>query len=408
MRKVWLILVVLLTVTAVLAFSDQVLTVLMPIGGGYTIDQEEAISAGFEQTHPNVKVDMTFVGWSDLWNKIVTSIAAGSAPDVMYIGSRWIPELANMGAIIPLDSYITPQKKSMYYPTVWYTVTYKGHIWGVEKSMSTEVFIYNKKLFESAGITSTPTNWDELLTDAKKIYDPSKGIYGIAMAGENFISTLSQFQNYLYANNGWIVDPNTGKVTINATPAVQALTLYKELSQYAQPGIISWKREDLYKLFETGKVGFYMDEIYNVPTFIKDGMDIGLFYVPGGPSSTKPYGTEIITDSMAISSQAKNKELAWEYIDYMTSLQQQTKWDTSLGFIPPMLEESKAAAFQPWYWQFYIKALNYGQAENTGVINWTPTRTIIVDAIQSVLLGNSTPKAALNEAARAIEALQQQ
>ncbi len=408
MKKVWLILAVLLVTMVILAFSDQVLTVLMPIGGGYTIQQEQAISAGFEQSHPGVKVDMTFVGWSDLWNKIVTSIAAGAAPDVMYIGSRWIPELANMGAIIPLTNYITPQKKDMYYPTVWNTVTYKNEIWGVEKSMSTEVFIYNKKLFEEAGITSTPTTWNELLNDAKKIYNPSKGIYGIAMAGANFISTLSQFQNYLYANNGWIVNPTTNKVAINETPAVQTLTFYKELSQYAQPGIISWKREDLHKLFETGKVGFYMDEIYNVPTFIKDGMNIGLFYVPGGPSSTQPYGTEIITDSMAISSQCKNKELAWEYIDYMTSLEQQTAWDTSLGFIPPMPAEAKSPAFQSWYWQFYINALKYGQPENTGVVNWTPTRTVLVDAIQSVILGNSTPQAALNQAAQTIEALQQQ
>ncbi len=408
MKKVWLILAVLLVTAVMLAFSDQVLTVLMPIGGGYTIQQEQAISTGFEQSHPGVKVDMTFVGWGDLWNKIVTSIAAGSAPDVMYIGSRWIPELANMGAIVPLTSYITPQKKDMYYPTVWNTVSYKNEIWGVEKSMSTEVFIYNKKLFEDAGITSTPTTWNELLNDAEKIYNPSKEIYGIAMAGDNFISTLSQFQNYLYANNGWIVDPTTNKVAINETPAVQTLTFYKELSQYAQPGIISWKREDLYKLFETGKVGFYMDEIYNVPAFIKDGMDIGLFYVPGGPSSTQPYGTEIITDSMAISSQCKNKELAWEYIDYMTSLKQQTDWDTSLGFIPPMPAETKSSAFQSWYWQFYINALKYGQAENTGVVNWTPTRTVLVDAIQSVILGNSTPQVALDQAAQTIEALQQQ
>ena len=113
MKKLGIVLMVLILALSVEVFAARTLRVLMPIGGGYTIEDQEAIAKEFEKTHPDVKIQMEFVGWGELWNKIITSIGAGAAPDVMYIGSRWIPALADMGAIIPLDKYITPEKKAL-------------------------------------------------------------------------------------------------------------------------------------------------------------------------------------------------------------------------------------------------------------------------------------------------------
>ncbi|HBT26543.1 MAG TPA: hypothetical protein DEA58_07675, partial [Pseudothermotoga sp.] len=77
-------LVILLLVIGFLTLSfgaQRVLRVLMPIGGGYTIEDQEAIAKEFEKMYPDVKIEMEFVGWEELWNKIVTSIGAGAAPD---------------------------------------------------------------------------------------------------------------------------------------------------------------------------------------------------------------------------------------------------------------------------------------------------------------------------------------
>jgi len=404
MRK-FLILTLSVILLAVFSFSaERVLKVLMPIGGGYTIEDQEAIAREFEKDHPGVKIEMEFVGWEELWNKIITSIGAGAAPDVMYIGSRWIPALADMGAIIPLDEYITPEKKAMYYDTVWDTVTYKGRIWGVVRAMSTKVFIYNKKLFEENNV-KIPTNWDELLEAAKKIYNPDKGIYGIAMCGKKFVSTVTQFQQYLYANGGKIVDEK-GNVVINDEKAVRALEFYKELSKYAQPGILEWKREDLIKLFETGKVGMYIDHVHNARRALEKGVDVGFFLIPGGPDSDKPYATVIVTDCISITSQSKNKDLAIEFINYMTSFEKQAEWDLKLGFVPPMVKEKDLPEFQKWYWKPYIEAIKYGYPEAVGIKDWEGTQEAILDAIQSVLLGISDAKTALDQAARIIEILQ--
>ena len=407
MKKVWLV-VVLVLAFGVMALATQTLTVLMPIGGGYTIQSQEVIAKSFEQSHPGVKVNMEFVGWANLWNKIITSFGANAAPDVMYIASRWIPALASMGALAPLDNYITVQKEHMYYPSVWSNLIYKGHYYGVPRAMSTKVFIYNKKLFKEAGITKVPTNWKELLEDAKKIYNPKKGIYGILMAGKKFVSTVTQFEQYLCANGGEIVNPETGKVEIDSPQAVAALKFYKELSKYAQPGVINWTREDLIKLFEAGKGGMYIDHVHNAIKAMKAGIKIGFFPIPGGPDSNAPYSTVVVVDCMAMSSQAKNKTLAWEFMNYMSTLKEQTRWDTLQGFVPPMIKEAQEPEFQKWYWKPYIQALKYGHPQAAGIKDWVSTANAILNAIQSVLLNQATPQAALKKAAKTIAILQNQ
>jgi len=404
MRKLLCVVTVMAVFLMGVAMAEEVLKVLMPIGGGYTIEDQEAIAREFEKDNPGVKIEMEFVGWAELWNKIITSIGAGAAPDVMYIASRWIPVLADMGAIIPLDEYITPEKRELYYDMVWDTVTYNGHVYGVVRAMSTKVFIYNKKLFEENGV-KIPTTWDELLEAAKKIHNPARGVYGIAMAGKRFVSTVTQFLQYLYANDGKIVDEK-GNVVIDKPNAVRALEFYKELSNYAQPGIIEWTREDLIKLFETGKVGMYIDHVHNALKAIEKGVDVGFFLIPGGPDSVKRYSTVIVTDCIAISSQTKKKDLALKFMNYMTSFEKQAEWDLKLGFVPPMVKEKDLPEFQKWYWKPYIEAIKYGYPQSAGVKDWEGTQEVLLDAIQSVLLGQSDAKAALSQAARIIKILQ--
>jgi len=404
-RTEMLALVVLLMAWAIATFgAEQVLRVLMPIGGGYTIEDQEALAKEFEQVYPGVKVEMEFVGWAELWNKIITSIGAGAAPDVMYIGSRWVPALADMGAIVPLDEYITEEKRAMYPQTIWDTVTYQGKTWGVVRAMSTKVFIYNKDLFAKHGL-SVPTSWDELLQAAKTIHDPGSGVYGIAMCGKRFVSTVTQFQQYLYANGGRIVDEK-GNVVINDAKAVRALEFYKELSKYAQPGITEWVREDLIKLFETGRVGMYIDHVHNAKRAMEKGVNVGFFLIPGGPDSDKPYGTCMVTDCVSITAQSKNRELAWKFVEYMTSFEKQAEWDLRMGFVPPMLKERDLPEFQTWYWKPYIEAIDYGYPEAVGIKDWEGTQDAILDAIQAVLLDQADAKTALDQAARIIAILQ--
>ena len=53
--------------------------------------------------------------------------------------------------------------------------TYKGGIYGIPDGLNTLAFIYNKKLFAEAGITTPPATWSQLLTDSKKLVSQGEG-----------------------------------------------------------------------------------------------------------------------------------------------------------------------------------------------------------------------------------------
>ncbi|MEA2067210.1 MAG: sugar ABC transporter substrate-binding protein [Thermotogota bacterium] len=402
--KKYILVIFLVLISTSMIFSAETLSVLMPIGGGYTIEDQEAIAKEFEKENPNVKIEMEFVGWDNLWNKIVTSIGSGSAPDVMYIASRWIPSLVDMGALTPLDKYISEEKKAMYYDSVWDSVQYKDNYWGVVRAMSTKAFIYNKDLFEKHDV-EVPTNWEELLEAAKKLHNPKFDVYGIGMAGKRFVSTVTQFLHYLFANDGAIVD-SEGNAIINNENGIEALEFYNTLANYAQPGMLEWKREDLIKLFETGRVAMYIDHYHNAKTAREKGINVGLFPIPKGPKGTQPYSTAIVTDCISISAQTDKKELAVEFLNYMTTFEKQKEWDLKLGFVPPMIKEKDLPEFQTELWQPYIKAIEYGKSQSKGVMDWTGTEQAILDAIQQVLLEQGSAQEALDSTAYIINLLQ--
>jgi multiple sugar transport system substrate-binding protein len=402
--KKFVVLMLLAVLITGFALAKDTLRVLMPIGGGYTIEDQEAIGVEFEKANPNVEIEMEFVGWDNLWNKIITSIGSGSAPDILYIGSRWIPALSDLGAILPLTDYISDEKKAMYYGSVWDTVGYNDNYWGIVRAMSTKAFIYNKDMFAENNL-EVPQNWDQLLAAAKAMHDPDNGVYGIGLAGKKFVSTVTQFQQYLYANGGNIVDKE-GKAIINNANGLGALEFYVELSNYSQPGISEWKREDLVKLFETGKIGMFIDHIHNAEAAVEKGINVDIFPIPKGPLGDKPYSTVIVTDCISISSQCENVELAVEFMNFMTSFENQKAWDLTLGFVPPMVSERELPEFQTNFWKPYVEAVQYGVPEAVNIKDWEGVQESVVDSLQNVILGNQTAKQALDAAAYIINLLQ--
>lgn len=392
------------------AEDKKTLNVLLPIGGGYTIEDQKAIGNQFEEKRPDVDVKMQFVGWANLFDTIVTSIGAGDAPDAMYIGSRWIPQLANLGAIKPLGDYASEEKLEMYPQPVMDTVTYQGKIYGIVKSMSSKALIYNKELFRKAGLDpeSPPKTWDELYNYAEKIDSLGKDVYGFGLAGKKFTSTTSQFLNFLYSNGGRVVNAE-GKVTLAAPEAIEALEFYTEkLPKVSEPSPMEWKRENLIKPFKAGKVGMYIDHVHSAAKALDAGIDVGVALIPGGPAEGAPeHATVQVTDSIAIPTQSDHPDLAWEFIKFMTSYEQQLKWDKRLGFIPPIEKEMEDEFFQSkWYWKPYLEATRKYAVGQPKLKNYTAGEEIILNAIQKAFLGRATPEQALKGAASSIRSME--
>ncbi len=58
--------------------------------------------AGFEATHPGLKIDVQDMSFEALHDKLVTALAGGESPDASWGSIEWLSELNRMGALADL------------------------------------------------------------------------------------------------------------------------------------------------------------------------------------------------------------------------------------------------------------------------------------------------------------------
>ena len=116
----------------------------------------------FNETYPNVDINYQSVPFGDAQNKFKTAAASGSgAPDILRAEVAWVPEFASLGYLFALDGTSLLEDEE-FLETPLSSNVYDGKTYGVPQVTDTLGLMYNKALFEEAGIDARPppgTRW---------------------------------------------------------------------------------------------------------------------------------------------------------------------------------------------------------------------------------------------------------
>ena len=131
----------------------------------------------FERQHEGVELRWVDVAWSAMENKILTSISARTAPDVVNLNPKFASQLATRNAWLDLGTKVAPEVKATYLPQIWQASTIEvcqenncsEQTFGLPWYLTTTVTIYNQELLEAAGIDRAPQTYAELAQAAKQI-----------------------------------------------------------------------------------------------------------------------------------------------------------------------------------------------------------------------------------------------
>ena len=358
----------------------------------------QALVTPFEKAHPDIKVAFQSVGWDEAYQKITTDLLAGNAPDVIYIGGRWIAPFAQLGGLLPLDSYVGQAKRDSFPAGVLKGNEFKGKLMGLPVAFSTKALYYRTDL-----IPEPPKTWDALLADAKKVTQEHPGMYGIGISGAAHVSTTSQFFNFLYQAGGSVFD-DQGHVTLDSPAGVEALTFYTGLykTDHVAPNPVEYNREQLPVLFKQGKIAMMIIGPWGKSIMGLDPNNATVPYATATLPCDVRCGGIQVGDSIVISKNTSHPKEAYEFVDYWTSLQAHTTFDLNGGLVPMVQGEQSNAAFQGAFWEPYLTMISKGFPQPQPLA-WEPFQTIITDMIQNVLLGKQTPEEALRAATKSIQ-----
>jgi putative chitobiose transport system substrate-binding protein len=135
------------------------------------------LNTTFEAQNEGVMLRWVDVPWSAMENKILTSISAKTAPDVVNLNPKFASELATRNAWLNLDEVVKPEVQATYLPKIWQASTIEvcqenkcsDRTFGIPWYLTTTITIYNKNLLSTAGVGQPPQTYAELATVAKTI-----------------------------------------------------------------------------------------------------------------------------------------------------------------------------------------------------------------------------------------------
>ena len=208
---------------------------------------------------------------------MLTEVASGGASeiDAWHIDGPLVPELADKGAIIPIDKWMKAEDIADFFDVSIETVTHDGKIYAYPYITHGLNLFYNRDMLEAANV-APPTTLDEIVAASIKLTDASKGIYGFAVEGFQSAEPVGHLIDTILRFGGsGLVDRNMqisygDQATIDAYIWLHDM-IYKH--QCAPPESAGWHNGDTAAALQQGKVAM----IFNWPY---------LYYESKDPSST--------------------------------------------------------------------------------------------------------------------------
>ncbi|GAA1524412.1 multiple sugar transport system substrate-binding protein/raffinose/stachyose/melibiose transport system substrate-binding protein [Agromyces terreus] len=144
----------------------------------------ESTAKAFEDEHPGVTIEIQSIQNEDMDGKLQTALNSGDAPDIfMARGGGKLAAVVEAGQAQDLSSALSDDTKAALGEGALSAFTVDGKLYGVPSSVLPGGVYYSKDLFEQAGITATPTTFDELGDAVDKL--KAAGIDPIALGAKD-------------------------------------------------------------------------------------------------------------------------------------------------------------------------------------------------------------------------------
>jgi multiple sugar transport system substrate-binding protein len=193
-------------------------------------DARDAYIAKFMQNHPDIKVDLTIVGWGQMHEKIIAASAANSLPDIFlgftafpatYFAQGITQDVTDIIEAVGVDQFSEAHKRGSAIDGKWFSVPFV---------IVPHVFFYRTDWVKEAGL-GAPDTWDKWLRMAKALTSGDR--YGV-------VGYLNPRDLYYIANlaataRATTFDENLN-ITMDTPQWIDTLRFLKEIWKYTQPG----------------------------------------------------------------------------------------------------------------------------------------------------------------------------
>ena len=317
-----LVVLVLVFVSVILSFAlwssshEKVLRIGVYAGSSWDVPNSrenkalDTLIKKFEKTHPHVKIiyesgipKKNYADW------LAEQVLKGEQPDLFMVPENDFSMLASAGALKSLDTLLTDDERTAFYPVAYEAGQYQGVSYALPVESNPIMMCVNKDLLEKEGISIPESGWTlaDFYEICKKV---TKDTNGDGVVDQYGITDYT-WQQALVAYGGHLTD----KSGINDSPEMhQALAFMSKLDMLSQH----------YKVtshdFDEGRVAFYPMSLAQYRTYKPYPYHVAKYSsfswtcIPMPTANSKVMGTQVKTSLFGMSSNTKQEKLAWEFM----------------------------------------------------------------------------------------------
>jgi multiple sugar transport system substrate-binding protein len=365
----------------------------------------------FENNHPNVKINHTFIPFNQLLSTILQESITNTIPEIIMVNNPNVSQLIKGGVLKNLTDKVKEwgwENWEDFLKGYRDNGSYEGKIYAFQITGNNLVLFYRESLLEKAGIANPPETWQELKEQCEKIKEVLD-ITPLAYDAEASDEGSWQFYPFLWSNGGSLLE-------LDQPEAIEALQF---LADMFKEGCIPrdvlniTSQGDLTPWFTNGDVAFMINGCWEfgwhlTPDVMQELGDVKVTSIPVPKKGIRPivaFGGECYGISSNID--PAKYDVAWEFLESLLSTDNNLKINIDSGSLPtrasavekilaelpilePFLEQSKHA----------LPMALMGGMENYGEIS-----SILWVSIQKAFTGIATPEEVFKEAAQEIKGI---
>ena len=272
-------------------------------------DGMQAMCDAYTAQHPNVKIEVQVTSWNEYWTKLEAAATSGQMPDIFWMHTNELLKYADNGMLADCSDIVDTSKFSEV--SLSNASGSDGTLYAVPKDKDTVGLVYNKEMFDAAGVSYPDESWtwDDLTEASQKIYDAT-GKYGYMAYGDDQLG----YWNFVYQNGGYILNEDKTQAGFTQPATAEAMKFYIGLQQY------DWCPDQNYFaetapgtafFSEKGAMFFEGDwnilaELQNYPE-MQGKWDVAV--LPKAPNPVNGDGRATISNGLSYATAANNKNL---------------------------------------------------------------------------------------------------
>lgn len=304
--------------------------------GANSTDERIFLSAveAFEAAHPDIDVEPVRIPYLQNLQQFINSSQGGEAPDVVRLSDT---ELGRIGHIsvegLPLledlRPHLTPVQRSRFEPRALNAMRYGAALYAVPVSQGCLALVYNKSLFDEAGVAYPADDWTthDLVAAAQAL--ARDDILGIALP----LKWSYWFIPFLTGFGGSLFDV-ADNPTLDSPGSAQALEWFLDLERVHGVAASSTGIEAMSTQFQLSRAAMVLDGSWNWNAYVAAGLDLGLAVMPVVAETGRRMGPMFSVFGWGVSKQSAAKVESVKLALWLSSYDVQKDFAVETYMIP--------------------------------------------------------------------------